>query len=60
MTDGIVSRYVNRRLSRPLAAGLARTPVTPNGATRRLLAASCWLLVRPASPQQPGARSQRP
>ena len=33
MTDGIVSRHLNRRLSRPVAAALARTPVTPNGAT---------------------------
>lgn len=40
MTDGIVSRYVNRRLSRPLAVGLARTPVTPNGATWLTLALS--------------------
>ncbi|MXX19647.1 MAG: di-myo-inositol-1,3'-phosphate-1'-phosphate synthase, partial [Dehalococcoidia bacterium] len=38
--DGIVSRHVNRRLSRPLAAGLARTPVTPNGATWFTLAFS--------------------
>ena len=38
--DGIVSRYVNRRLSRPVAAGLARTPVTPNGATWFTLAFS--------------------
>jgi phosphatidylglycerophosphate synthase len=28
--DGPVSRYVNRRFSRPLASLLARTPVTPN------------------------------
>ena len=28
--EGLVSRYLNRRLSRPLAALLARTPLTPN------------------------------
>ncbi|HEY8491285.1 MAG TPA: CDP-alcohol phosphatidyltransferase family protein [Dehalococcoidia bacterium] len=28
--DGLVSRYLNRRLSRPVARALARTPVTPN------------------------------
>ncbi|MCH8848137.1 MAG: CDP-alcohol phosphatidyltransferase family protein [Chloroflexi bacterium] len=28
--DGIVSRHVNRRLSRPIARLLAHTPVTPN------------------------------
>jgi len=28
--EGIVSRHLNRRLSRPLSALLARTPVTPN------------------------------
>ena len=33
MKDGIVSRYLNRRLHRPLAAGLAHTPLTPNAAT---------------------------
>ncbi|MCY3506137.1 MAG: CDP-alcohol phosphatidyltransferase family protein [Chloroflexi bacterium] len=38
--DGIVSRHVNRRVSRPLAAGLAHTPVTPNGATWFTLAFS--------------------
>lgn len=31
--DGLVSRTVNRRLSRPLARVLARTPVSPNGVT---------------------------
>ncbi len=36
--DGVVSRYVNRRLSRPLAAALAHTPVTPNAATFATLA----------------------
>ena len=40
MTDGIVSRYVNRRVSRPLAAALSHTPVTPNGATWFTLAFS--------------------
>ena len=38
--DGIVSRYLNRRLSRPLAAALAHTPLTPNGATFLTLAFS--------------------
>ena len=28
--EGLVSRYLNRRLSRPLAALMARTPCTPN------------------------------
>ncbi len=40
MTDGIVSRHVNRRVSRPLAAALSHTPVTPNGATWFTLAFS--------------------
>ena len=40
MTDGIVSRHLNRRLSRPLAAAAARTPLTPNGATFLTLAFS--------------------
>ena len=31
--DGIVSRYLNRPLSRPAARALARTPVTPNAVT---------------------------
>ncbi len=31
--DGIVSRHLNRPLSRPIAAALARTPVTPNAVT---------------------------
>ncbi len=31
--DGIVSRYLNRPLSRPTARMLTRTPVTPNGVT---------------------------
>ena len=28
--DGLVSRYVNRRVSRPISRWLARTPATPN------------------------------
>ena len=28
--DGFVSRHVNRRLSRPMARALRRTPITPN------------------------------
>jgi phosphatidylglycerophosphate synthase len=28
--DGLVSRHLNRRFSRPMARALARTPVTPN------------------------------
>jgi phosphatidylglycerophosphate synthase len=31
--DGIVSRHLNRRLSRPVARALVGTPVTPNGVT---------------------------
>ena len=31
--DGIVSRYLNRPLSRPIARGLRGTSVTPNGVT---------------------------
>lgn len=31
--DGIVSRYLNRPLSRPAARALVHTPVTPNGMT---------------------------
>lgn len=31
--DGLVSRHVNRRVSRPIARLLARTPVTPNQVT---------------------------
>jgi phosphatidylglycerophosphate synthase len=31
--DGIVSRYLNRPLSRPAARALAKTPVTPNAVT---------------------------
>ncbi|HCV00937.1 MAG TPA: hypothetical protein DGL25_07020 [Dehalococcoidia bacterium] len=40
MHDGIVSRYLNRPLSRPLAAMLAHTPVSPNGASAFTLAFS--------------------
>ncbi len=38
--DGMVSRYVNRRVSRPVAAVLTHTPVTPNGMTAVTLAFS--------------------
>lgn len=31
--DGVVSRYLNRSLSRPAARALRSTPVTPNGVT---------------------------
>ena len=31
--DGIVSRYLNRPLSRPVARGLSGTPVSPNSVT---------------------------
>lgn len=31
--DGIVSRHLNRRISRPIARALARTPITPNQVT---------------------------
>ncbi len=31
--DGLVSRYLNRHVSRPVARLLARTPVTPNQVT---------------------------
>ena len=36
--DGIVARHLNRRLSRPLAAALAPTPLTPNLVTFATLA----------------------
>jgi phosphatidylglycerophosphate synthase len=36
--DGLVSRYVNRRLSRPVARWLVHTPATPNGVTLFTLA----------------------
>ena len=44
--EGLVSRYLNRRLSRPLAALLARTPLTPNQVSFVSFAialASLWL-----------------
>jgi len=31
--DGIISRYLNRPLSRPAARALVSTPITPNGVT---------------------------
>lgn len=31
--DGLVSRHLNRRLSRPVSSALAKTPVTPNQMT---------------------------
>ena len=31
--DGLVSRHLNRRISRPIARALARTPITPNQVT---------------------------
>ncbi len=40
MHDGPVSRHLNRRVSRPLAAALVRTPLTPNAATVLTLAFS--------------------
>ena len=45
--DGLVSRHLNRRLSRPLAALLARTPATPNQLTvvATLIAVGAGLLV---------------
>ena len=38
--DGIVSRYLNRPLSRPAARALAHTPATPNSVTLFTLALS--------------------
>ncbi|MFN0095478.1 MAG: CDP-alcohol phosphatidyltransferase family protein [Dehalococcoidia bacterium] len=38
--DGVVSRYLNRPLSRPAARALAHTPATPNGVTLFTLALS--------------------
>jgi phosphatidylglycerophosphate synthase len=45
--DGVVSRYLNRPLSRPIAGALARTPVTPNQVTvfTLLLAAAAAAMV---------------
>lgn len=45
--DGPVSRYLNRRLSVPIAGALARTPLTPNQVSIAALViavASAWLL----------------
>ena len=39
--DGIVSRYLNRPLSRPAARALASTPVTPNTVTAFTLLLAC-------------------
>ncbi len=45
--EGPVSRYLNRRLSRPLAGALARTPATPNqvSVAAALLAAGALALL---------------
>src|SRR5579883_2940436 len=46
--DGLVSRYLNRPLSRPVARLLAHTPVTPNQVTFFSLVialAASWLLI---------------
>lgn len=42
--DGIVSRNINRRLSRPIAHVLARTPATPNHVTAFSLAVAAGSL----------------
>jgi phosphatidylglycerophosphate synthase len=40
--DGLVSRYLNRHASRPIARALAHTPATPNAATlATLVLAAC-------------------
>lgn len=39
--DGVVSRYLNRPLSRPAARALARTRVTPNAVTLFTLGLAC-------------------
>ncbi len=39
--DGLVSRSLNRRLSRPIARALARTPATPNAVTVFSLGIAC-------------------
>ncbi len=39
--DGVVSRYLNRPLSRPAARALAHTPVTPNAVTGFTLLLAC-------------------
>ncbi len=38
--DGFVSRHLNRRISRPIARALARTPITPNQVTIATLGVS--------------------
>jgi phosphatidylglycerophosphate synthase len=45
--DGLVSRHLNRRLSRPTARALAKTPVTPNAVTgfTLLLAVACGAMI---------------
>ncbi|MCY4582704.1 MAG: CDP-alcohol phosphatidyltransferase family protein [Chloroflexi bacterium] len=43
--DGLVSRYLNRHISRPIARLLARTPVTPNQVTVFSLAVTTGALV---------------
>ena len=43
--DGFISRHLNRRLSRPIARALKRTPVTPNQVSVVSLgvaALACW------------------
>jgi phosphatidylglycerophosphate synthase len=47
--DGVVSRYLNRPLSRGLSRLLVRTPVSPNDVTLLLMLlplAGAWLLIR--------------
>lgn len=39
--DGLVSRHLNRRLSRPMARALVLTPVTPNAVTIFTLLLAC-------------------
>jgi phosphatidylglycerophosphate synthase len=39
--DGLVSRYLNRPLSRPAARAIAMTPVTPNSITAFTLVLAC-------------------
>ncbi len=45
--DGLVSRHLNRRLSRPAARALRDTPATPNGVTMftLFLAVACSALI---------------
>lgn len=45
--DGLVSRYLNRRFSVPIASALARTPITPNQvsvAACAIALGALWLL----------------